>query len=211
MFLVYAVTIALFPSLTSTIIAAPYSNSSSYYMTGVSIGARMDPLRFHASQAAIPGCEWAHLFVPLGFVLFNLGDMTGRGLPCLLRSPTAILVIVVCRIAFAPLFMLCHTAQGGALQLPLFWGSDAMPFIFIALFSTSNGWMTSSIFVSIAERITDAARREQVTTLIVCLLNGGIFCGAALSFVIRYLDCTPGEANDFDCNPFISPVLNVTG
>lgn len=62
-----------------------------------------------------------------------------------------------------------------------------------------------------AERISDSALRETCTTLLVCLLNGGIFVGASLSFVIRYLDCTPGEANDFDCNPFISPVLNVTG
>lgn len=204
--LVYSVTISIFPSLTSTIIAAPYTNSSeAHNEMSLAVPARDGRGAFPAAW-----CEWSHLFVPLGFVLFNLGDMIGRASPCILRSPTGILLVAVSRITFGPLFMLCHTAQGGGLQLPLFWGTDVMPFVFIACFSVTNGWLTSSIFVSMAERITDAATRESCTTLVVTMLNGGICMGAALSFLVRYLDCTKSPANDFDCNPFISPPFNAS-
>ena len=161
-FLVYAVTIAIFPSLTSTIIAAPYVNGTAGNATALAAASLAGPPptigtdvlssllnggRLQGAPLAVggPGCEWRRLFVPLGFVLFNLGDVFGRGSPCILRSPAIILVLVLFRIAFAPLFMLCHTAQGGALQLPLFWGSDAMPLVFIGLFSFSNGLLTSSV------------------------------------------------------------------
>ena len=35
--------------------------------------------------------------------------------------------------------------------------------------------------------------------------------GSALAFWVRYLDCTPSAANGFDCNPFFSQPLNVSG
>ena len=143
--------------------------------------------------------------------------------------------------------MLCHTAAGGALQLPAFAGDDALALLIMAIFSISNGWLTSSIFVASqsaiephrrnpyrqgdANRAHSPLRRssprrtthhpslithdsspcaDSAASLLVCLLNGGIALGAALSFVVRYLDCTPSAANAFSCNPFISPSINIT-
>ena len=114
--LVYIVTIAIFPALTVTI--APSGGS----------------------------CASKQLFVPLGFVIFNLGDTIGRNLPCLLSRPSTILTAVVSRVIFAPLFMLCYTGSGdaaGPLQLPIFEGMDVMPFVIMSVSLTSNGLITS--------------------------------------------------------------------
>ena len=66
--LVYAVTIAIFPSLTSSI------------------------------SSVSPHCEWRQLFVPLGFVLFNLCDTVGRNLPCTVCRPRTLLALVLSRV-----------------------------------------------------------------------------------------------------------------
>ena len=189
-FLTYVVTIAIFPSLTSTIIA-----ESSVNGTG--------------THQAPSSCEWSHLFGPLGFVIFNLGDTVGRNLPCVLRNPTVILTVSCARVFFAPLFMLCHTAAGGALQLPNFGGNDVLALLIIAIFSVTNGWLTSSVFVASQSAIAPD-RRDSAASLLVCLLQAGIAIGALLSFPVRYLDCTPSAANGFDCNPFVTPPLNVS-
>jgi len=180
--LVYVVTIAIFPSLTVTIVAEGGS------------------------------CAWQDLFGPLGFVLFNLGDTIGRNLPCLLSSTTTILTAVGSRLAFAPFFMLCYTGSGdaaGPLQLPTFAGTDALPLGLMLFFSMSNGWLTSSVMVSSQrEGVMPATRRQQGATLLVLFLNTGIFVGAALSFLVRFLNCTPSDANGHDCNPFLTPATN---
>jgi len=182
--LIYAVTIAIFPSLTVTI--APSGG----------------------------GCVWKELFGPLNFVVFNLGDTIGRNMPYLLRRPSWILALCVARLIFAPLFMLCYTGSGdnaGPMQLPVFAGFDALPITLMLIFSVTNGWFTTSIMVSSQEHadMPPALRQQGVTLLCMCL-NSGIFVGAALSFVIRYLNCTPSEANGFDCNPFLTQAGNLT-
>ena len=197
-FLVYAVTIAIFPSLTSTIIATdlpPSTNTTS-------------PSSYTPSELRAH-CEWSHLFVPLGFVVFNAGDTIGRNLPCVLRNPTIILAVTCARIVFAPLFMLCHTAAGGGMQLEPFGGNDALALVIMSIFSITNGWLTSSVFVA-SQSVIEPSKRDPAASLLVCLLNAGIAVGAALSFLVRYLDCSPSAANGYSCNPFVSPPLNVS-
>ena len=91
----------------------------------------------------------------------------------------------------------------------LFAGDDAFALLIMALFSVSNGWITSSVFVASQTAIRPAARNP-AASLLVCMLNGGIAVGAALDFVVRFLDCTPNAANGHSCNPFVKPPLNVT-
>ena len=221
---IYSITIAIFPSLTSTIVAAPYARhangtrdttltapaSPAARLLGHGVafsGAPIARFSSHTLGGGGGGCEWVHLFVPLGFVIFNLGDTIGRNLPCLPRRPRTLLALCAARIVFAPLFMLCYTTAGGGLQLPLFWGSDALPLCIMLLFSLTNGWLTSAVFVTSQDAVSPALRGK-VASLLVSMLNVGIFCGASLSFVVRYLDCTPSAANGFDCNPFISAPLS---
>ena len=217
---VYTVTIALFPSLTATIAPAPFkapTNTSSSNIGGEGASLAGQLVTYQAQQQqqqqqlgllAVSGaasksgwCEWAGVFVPLGFVIFNLGDTIGRNLPCIFRAPNVILACVVVRLLFAPLFMLCHT-NSHADWLPIFWGTDALPFLLMFIFSVTNGMFTSSIFVA-SQSIVEPKLRDAAASLLVMFLNLGIFLGAALNFVVLYLDCTPSEANGYSCNPFV--------
>ncbi len=65
--LIYAVTIALFPSLTSTIVSVS------------------------------PSCGWKHAFGPVLFVVFNLFDTIGRNLPWYVRGGNSTLTISAMR------------------------------------------------------------------------------------------------------------------
>ena len=212
-FLIFVVTIALFPSYTSTIVAAPATNHSGGGLSSSGGGG------------GGTYCEWQRLFVPLSFVIFNLCDTIGRNLPWLLEGPNTILGLVLARFAFVPLFMLCHTgsppaprfrsptphppaqpqrlaiaalacvhaanhvcsrlthrferrcvlaatANGGAIQLPIFALTDALPIVIMVAFAMSNGWLTTSIFVA-SQGTVDAARRDPAASLLVCLLNSG--------------------------------------
>ena len=46
--------------------------------------------------------------------------------------------------------------------------------------------------------------------MLVMSLNFGIWLGAALQFVVLYVNCTPSEANGYSCNPFVEPAVNTT-
>jgi len=176
--LIYVATIAIFPSLTITIVASS------------------------------GGCQWKALFVPFSFVVFNLADTIGRNMSCVLTRPSTILGLVVARFIFAPLFMLCHTKHAGPLQLPVFAATDAMPYTFMFVFALSNGWLTTSVFVA-SQGVVEPSKRGRAASLLVCLLNCGIFLGSMLSFLVRFLNCTPTA--DDTCNPFLKPVINATG
>ena len=61
--LIYAVTLGLFPSLTSTI------------------------------QSTATSCSWQQTFVPVGLIIYNAGDALGRNLPGAVRSSRRLLVL----------------------------------------------------------------------------------------------------------------------
>ena len=48
--------------------------------------------------------------------------------------------------------------------------------------------------------------RDPAASFLVMFLNLGIFLGAALNFVVLYLDCTPSAENGYSCNPFVHTV-----
>ena len=95
------------------------------------------------------------------------------------------------------------------MQLEPFGGNDALALVIMSVFSITNGWLTSSVFVA-SQSVIEPSKRDPAASLLVCLLNAGIAVGAALSFLVRYLDCSPSAANGYSCNPFVSPPLNVS-
>eukprot|EP00325_Prymnesiales_sp_UTEX-LB-985_P027322 CAMPEP_0174737920 /NCGR_PEP_ID=MMETSP1094-20130205/69062_1 /TAXON_ID=156173 /ORGANISM="Chrysochromulina brevifilum, Strain UTEX LB 985" /LENGTH=403 /DNA_ID=CAMNT_0015941225 /DNA_START=87 /DNA_END=1298 /DNA_ORIENTATION=- len=89
--LIFGCTLALFPSLTSTIMAAP---------TG--------------------SCKWRAVFTPFMFATFNAGDLIGRNLSCCLpRHCVSACSIAACRVIFAPLFVLALDPSSRPDALPL--------------------------------------------------------------------------------------------
>jgi hypothetical protein len=201
--LIYVVTIAIFPSLTAALTATPGAS-----------------------------CEWSRLFGPLLFVVYNLGDTIGRNLPCPVSGGRRVLLLTASRVLFAPAFMMCHSQTATAVLPGVFDGSDAAPLALMLVFAITNGWLTTSVFISSMEDVEPHQRGPATSLLVVFLnvgiftgaalslylpctfpvpslylsctfLNVGIFTGAALSFLVIYLACTPSATDD--CNPFINP------
>ena len=103
--LTFGTTLALFPALTSTIRASPSGSS----------------------------CVWRGLFVPMMFVLFNIGDLLGRNMSCCLpRHRATACALALSRLGFAPIFLLALDSSARP---------DAMPLITMLAFATSNGWL----------------------------------------------------------------------
>mgnify|MGYP006137294863 CR=1 FL=1 len=168
--LIYAVTLGLFPSLTSTIVSS-------------TVGAA--------------ACEWRGMFIPVGFILFNLGDTIGRNLPGVLTRARVVLILVCFRVVFIPLFMMCNVkTSGGSIfaQPPL--ADDAWPLLIMAVFALSNGWLTTCALMHAPESVPPP-ERERAGSLMICFLNGGLFVGSSLSFVVKAAMCG-------GCNPFVA-------
>ena len=154
----FAITLSIFPGLSST------------------IGASSDE-----------SCLWKGLFVPLMFVLFNLGDLIGRNITCFMprRAWTAVSLVLL-RLLFAPLFAACAAMP----SLP-----DVLPMVAMLAFSISNGWLFTAVFIRAPEQVT-SAEAPQVGTLMVLFVNLGLALGSVLSFGTRWAIC--------HCNPFFT-------
>jgi len=143
--LIYAVTLGLFPSLSSTI------------------------------QSTATSCSWRHMFVPVGFVIYNAGDTIGRNLPGAVRSSRRLLSLTLLRTGFVPLFMMCNVVPSSGVSPlaspPL--ASDAWPMLVMVAFSLSNGWLTSCALMHAPEAVPPS-ERGRAGSLMICFLNGAV-------------------------------------
>nr|XP_061791320.1 equilibrative nucleoside transporter 1-like isoform X1 [Nerophis lumbriciformis]XP_061791321.1 equilibrative nucleoside transporter 1-like isoform X1 [Nerophis lumbriciformis]XP_061791322.1 equilibrative nucleoside transporter 1-like isoform X1 [Nerophis lumbriciformis] len=92
------------------------------------------------------GGGWDTYFIPVScFLLFNLMDWAGRSLTALVMWPNKdskwLPTLVVVRVVFVPLFMLCNVHPRHF--LPVLFAHDAWYIIFIVLFAFSNGYLAS--------------------------------------------------------------------
>jgi len=112
-FLVFTVTLSLFPSVSAKILSVNPNASSRF---------------FH------------DLFVPFSFVMFNVFDWFGRNLAGWVQWIPAkqLWIFVVIRFVFYPLFLLCNV--GGP---RLVFDDDAWPILFMAIFAFSNCYLAS--------------------------------------------------------------------
>lgn len=144
--LVFAVTLTLYPAITSTIAAS-----------------------------ASGTCMWRATFVPLMFLLFNLGDTVGRAAVCYIpKLQSSVLLLALARVVFAPTFIeLAHSAGS----------SDALPIAAMLIFAVSNGWLTTAIFVCAPDSVSPADR-PATGALMVLFLNVGLTLGSIASYVM---------------------------
>jgi len=151
---VFTVTIGLFPGLTSLITSKSSCSSSSAF--------------------------YNELWVPLGFLWFNLFDFIGRTVSGKYPLPASLtLPMSLARVVFMPILYLCNVTDS---RLPIVFGDGWYLFFFI-LFSLSNGW-TSTSCMMIAPGLVNSARLQEVAgTLMIFFLTLGLASGAALSFV----------------------------
>jgi solute carrier family 29 (equilibrative nucleoside transporter), member 1/2/3 len=140
------------------------------------------------------------IFTGTHFLLFNIGDFSGR-LLCsfprlLIWSQKRVLAFSLARTLFIPAFLACNVPGSTA---PL---SDGMFFFLLLIFGITNGYggtMSMIIAPSVERNPRLRGRREDVDTAATvasfCLV-GGLCIGAFASFMVRGIMC--------GCNPFLS-------
>ncbi|KAH9208583.1 nucleoside transporter-domain-containing protein [Leptodontidium sp. 2 PMI_412] len=120
-------------------------------------------------------------FIPLGFLVWNLGDLTGRLItlgPLNMRHrPVVLFIVSILRGGFLPMYLLCNILGKGAII-----NSDAF-YLFIVqfLFGATNGWLGSCCMMGAGEYVDDG-EREAAGGFMAINLVAGLTTGSLLSF-----------------------------
>ncbi|GAA5871302.1 hypothetical protein JCM1840_004407 [Sporobolomyces johnsonii] len=175
MFLVFGITLSVFPSITSSILSVK---------TG-----EPDANIFQKPE----------LFVPLAFAVFAAGDWFGRVLPqwekLAWTNWKALMACSVARVVFVPLFLMCNQQAGGGDAVIR---SDWLYILIMFIFATSNGYISTLIMLaSVVEPSLDEDEVDIAATCLAFYLTAGLASGSLVSFAVRGAVC--------GCNPFTSP------
>ncbi|XP_053271526.1 equilibrative nucleoside transporter 1 [Pleuronectes platessa] len=135
------------------------------------------------------GESWGRYFIPVCcFLLFNLCDWSGRSLTavCLWPKKDSVLlpVLIVCRVVFVPLFMLCNVQP--RLHLPVYFHHDGFFIAFMIIFAFSNGYL-ASLCMCYGPKNVLPHEAETAGAIMAFFLSLGLALGAGLSFVFRAL------------------------
>jgi equilibrative nucleoside transporter 1/2/3 len=128
------------------------------------------------------------VFVPLGFLFWNLGDLAGRLFPLVpffansIKSPRALFLFSVLRLAFIPLYLSCNIrGHGGSLP---FAHSDFLYLFIVQLgFGVTNGFLGSVCMMGAGQYVT-VDEREAAGGFMSMMLVAGLATGSLLSFTI---------------------------
>ncbi|XP_030044702.1 equilibrative nucleoside transporter 1-like, partial [Microcaecilia unicolor] len=141
------------------------------------------------STIAADTSAWSGYFIPVScFLLFNLCDWAGRSLTavCMWPGKDSILlhILVIARIIFIPLFMLCniHPRQ----YLPVFFSHDSYYIVVMIVFAFSNGYL-ASLCMCFGPKKVLAHEAETAGAIMAFFLSLGLALGAAFSFLFREL------------------------
>lgn len=175
-FYIFAVTLAVYPSLT----------------------ARVTSISSSSLQGTASTWQEPLVFVAWHMVTFNVADLIGRSIPSatsgrlVLRSRKLQTTIVCARTLFVPFFLACNVrsndsqgdANGVARALP-----DWAFFLAVTIFGISNGFCATSVFISgpETEELIDEAEKATAGTILSFWLTLGLAVGSAGSFAIGAL------------------------
>jgi equilibrative nucleoside transporter 1/2/3 len=128
----------------------------------------------------------AKFFAPAMFLLFNLGDLAGR-LSCGFidvhstgfKLSKKVVRGVLVRLVFIPAFMLCNVSGS---VLPDVFQHDAWPFLFMTLFSYTNGLLVT-LSMMIAPTLVHFEDKKAVGSMMTFLLSTGVLAGSCASFL----------------------------
>ncbi|KAI5779734.1 nucleoside transporter-domain-containing protein [Geopyxis carbonaria] len=122
------------------------------------------------------------VFIPLGFLLWNVGDLSGRlacGFPGLTTaSPRVLALAAVARIVFVPIYLLCNVKGAGARV-----ESDLFYWIVQLAFGASNGWIGSCCMMA-APSFVEEEEREACGGFMGLALVVGLTTGSVVSFFV---------------------------
>ncbi|OAQ22744.1 hypothetical protein K457DRAFT_102342 [Linnemannia elongata AG-77] len=176
--LIFALTLSLFPSLT----------------------ALVESTNTAPDRARIFG----DLFVPLHFLIYNLGDWTGRSLPSFaLFSPNTThptrrqqlryLLSAFGRCIFIPVFLTANLPiPEDTRLLPLLIRRDEIWFLLVFLFALSNGYLGSLIMMVGPACVLGGENKARAGVKLGFWLTTGLAMGSVASFGVRELMCVRG-------------------
>ena len=152
------------------------------------------------------------VFSAVHFLMFNLGDFSGRTLCSLPRlrvwAARRLLALALLRTLFIPLFLACNVQWGSpssspapAASTPLI-NSDAAFMLIVLLFGASNGYVSSMCMIAAPSAARNPALRGRAADVDVAATVAGfcIVCGLALGSVLSFAV----RASVCGCNPFVS-------
>jgi equilibrative nucleoside transporter 1/2/3 len=162
-FITFSVTLTVFPSV-AVLIKSETSNSGSdwatKYFTAVSV-----------------------------FLLFNVGDLVGRGLASWIKMPrrstlgkATVLIASLSRILFIPLFLYCNIDSDK--PRTVIFKSDADFITFMALFAVSNGYIGNICMLHGPKSTPEKELQEGIALILIAGLVVGTGVGSFLSYPI---------------------------
>ncbi|KAF9163063.1 hypothetical protein DFQ26_002970 [Actinomortierella ambigua] len=144
------------------------------------------------------------LFTPLHFLLYNLGDWLGKGLPSFpwftpnLILPThrqhfTYLASAFLRIGFIPLFLSANLPVAADKRLiPLWITQDEIWFITIFIFALTNGYLGCIIMMVGPSCVLGGENKARAGIKLGFWLSFGLALGSVASFGVRALMCSRG-------------------
>ena len=173
-FLVFFVTLSLFPGVTAEIRSVK------------------NPDNFPAPPS---GRVFGDLWVPISFLCFNVGDTLGRIMTAYVKLTTKpVLILATLRLGFLPLFLNCNVVPAGLEPKDdVMFNNDIYPIIFMALMAISNGFLASCAMMNGPENVPDNVA-SRAGTLMAFFLEFGLILGCTASFGLQAIVC--------QCNPF---------
>nr|XP_020843531.1 equilibrative nucleoside transporter 1-like isoform X2 [Phascolarctos cinereus] len=142
-------------------------------------------------QSTIAGTsDWKNYFIPVScFFTFNVFDCAGRSFTTLYMWPKKdsgwqLPALVVARIVFVPLLMLCNVHPRK--NLPVIFHHDAWFIIFMMFFAFSNGYL-ASLCMCFAPKTVKPSEAEAAGTVMVFFLALGLALGSLSSLLLRVI------------------------
>lgn len=140
------------------------------------------------------------LFVPLSFLLFNVGDFLGRWWAATPRAMAyfaqsdcskKLLILSALRVIFFPLLFVCHRNSSSLLAS---WEihSDVYSIGVQFLLAVSNGFLIAAAFLHAPSLLRSnneaAAKAERMSEILSLAVSGGLFCGSLLSMGVARIE-----------------------
>ncbi|PLW18157.1 hypothetical protein PCASD_19072 [Puccinia coronata f. sp. avenae] len=184
----FFITLAVFPSITGFILS---SHDPAHAHIGL-LTTATSSVDSSGSDSRLLLDNWykPSIFIPLHFVVFNLGDWAGRVLPQLLprfskrlsHRTSALYTLSAARTIFIPMFLVCNVDYS---SIVLF-RSDLIYLVILACFSISNGYLSALLMVAgLEEPSLEADEIDVAATCMSFYLTSGLAAGSLISFAVK--------------------------
>ena len=125
------------------------------------------------------------LFIPLAFLVWNIGDLFGRILCAspyfLIKQEKKLIAYSVARVIFIPLFLMCNIKNRGSSI------GDGGYLLIQLLFGLTNGQLFSSSYMCVGGLLDTEGEQRAAAAFTALLINVSLLVGSLASFGVVYL------------------------